>query len=342
MMLAGFLLGLLFVTPCVIVYGLVVKGIDRYEPEPWWTLGVMFGWGALVSTIGAAIVSLIGQSVLAAAAGTNFSDPSVGVAAATVIAPFTEESAKGLGLLLLWWLSARRTKELDGALDGVIYGGITGLGFTLTEDVLYVSQAMADQGFQGFATLFFVRTVLAGLAHASFTAMTGLGIGIAVETRNVAVKVFAPVLGLCGAIALHAIHNSLVTVFLAGGAGFVAKILLFWAIDGLYFLLLIALVLRDRSIITEGLREEVGRTIHRFELDRTTSLWMFVPLWNYASLSGSPGGYWAARAKQLVLVDLAFLKRRRARGETDLDAREYKLRHELAASNQRGVVVGTG
>lgn len=341
MILVGFLLGLVFVTPCVLVYGLFVKGIDRFEPEPWWALGVMFVWGALISTVGAAVVSIVGQSALAAAAGTNFSDPSVDVAAATVIAPFTEESAKGLGLLLLWWLSARRTKELDGALDGAIYGGVTGLGFTLTEDVLYVAQAMAEQGFQGFAALFFIRTVLAGLAHASFTAMTGLGIGIAVETRNTALKVFAPVLGLCGAIALHALHNSLVTVFLAGGAGFIVKILFFWAIDGLYFMLLIALVLRDRSIIAQGLRDEVGRTIHAFELERTTSLLMFVPFWNYFSLSGSPGGYWAARAKQLLLVDLAFLKQRRARGETDLDAREHKVRWELAASNHGGVLVGT-
>lgn len=340
-MILGFILGVIFVTPCVLAYGLFVKGIDRYEPEPWWALGVMFAWGALVSTIGGAAVSLIGQSVLAAAVGARISDPSVGVAAATVIAPFAEEAAKGLGLALLWWISARRTKELDGALDGAIYGGVTGLGFTLTEDVLYVAQAMADEGFQGFATLFFVRTVLAGLGHASFTAMTGLGIGVAVESRNVAVKAIAPVLGLCGAIALHAIHNSLVTVFLAGGAGFAAKILLFWTIDALYFLLLIALVLRDRAIVAAGLRDEVGRTIHSFELERTTSLWMFVPFWNYASLSGSPGGYWAARAKQLLLVDLAFLKRRRARGEADLDALEYKVRYELAAANHSGVLVGT-
>ena len=31
-----------------------------------------------------------------------------------------------------------------------------------------------------FAALFILRTILAGLGHASFTALTGLGIGIAI------------------------------------------------------------------------------------------------------------------------------------------------------------------
>jgi RsiW-degrading membrane proteinase PrsW (M82 family) len=342
MVFVGLLLGLLFVTPCVVVYGLFIKGIDRYEPEPWWMLGVLFLWGSLVSTIAAGIVSVVGQAALAAAAGASFSDPVVGLVGATVIAPVTEETAKAIGLLLLWGVSAWRYKDLDGALDGAIYGGVVGLGFTLTEDVLYVARAMAEQGFQGFAALFFVRTILAGLAHASFTALFGLGVGIAAESRSAAVKVFAPMLGWCGAVALHAVHNALVTVFLEGGAGFVAKVLLFWLIDGGYFVLLVALVIRDRGIVLAGLRDEVGRTIHAFELERTTSLWMFVPFWNYASLANSPGGYRAARTKQLSLVDLAFLKRRKARGERGVDAMEHRLRYQLAAANHMGVLVGRG
>jgi hypothetical protein len=50
----------------------------------------------------------------------------------------------------------------------------------------------------------------------------------------------------------------------------------------------------------------------------------------------------ARRKKQLALVELAFIKSRRRRGETgrDLDVKEQKLRYELAFANQRGVWIG--
>lgn len=340
MFVVGLVTGALFVLPCVVIYALFIKGIDRYEPEPWWLLISAFIWGAIVSTTIAAIASIIGQVAFSIAAGAHPSDPLVDAMTATVIAPITEESTKGLGLLILWLVSWWRLKELDGPLDGAIYGGVIGLGFTLTEDVMYVAGAMAQAGPQGFAALFVLRTILAGLAHASFTALMGLGIGLAVEARHPAVKILAPIIGWVGAVMLHALHNGLVTFLFAGGAGLVLKIVLFWLIDCLYFVLLIALVFRDRHIVIEGLKDEVGRIIHELELRRTSSLWMFVPLWNYVSLADSPGGYRAARGKQLSLIELAFLKRRRGRGEVGLDSIEQRLRGRIDQANHRGVMVG--
>ncbi len=340
MFFVGLLLGLIFVSPCVLLYALFIKSIDRYEPEPIWLLFVMFIWGALVATTGAIIVSGIGQFVLVVASGLDPSGQTMEAISATMVAPLTEESTKGIGLLLLWWLSAAKLKELDGPLDGAIYGGVVGLGFTLTEDILYVASATAEGGVGGFAVLFFLRTILAGLAHASFTALIGLGIGIAVEAKHPAIKIFAPFFGWCGAVALHAIHNALVTFFMADGAGFIVKILLFWLIDCVYFTMLIGLVFRDRAILIRYLADEVGRTVHAIELGRTTSYLMFLPLWNYFSLSSSPGGYWAARSKQLALIELAFIKHRRTRGEKGLDKPEHKLRTKISEANQRGVVIG--
>ena len=340
MFLVGLLLGALIISPCVFVYALFIKGIDRYEPEPWWLLTVLFAWGALVATTMAMVVNLLGLGAVSFVAGLDSRDPTTSTLVATVVAPLTEESSKGLGLLLLWGASVRWLKELDGPLDGAIYGGVVGLGFTLTEDILYVAGAMAEGGPEQFAALFILRTILAGLGHASFTAMIGLGIGIAVEARSWLIKLGAPVLGWCGAVGLHALHNGMVTLFLGDGSGFVLKIFLFWLIDSLYFFLLIALVARDRRIVIEGLRAEVGKLIHPFELERTSTLTMFVPGWNYLALMDSPGGYLAARRKQLALVELAFLRWRQRRSEPGLQERERKLLLSIDEANRHAVTVG--
>src|SRR6202012_119213 len=114
---------------------------------------------------------------------------------ATVLAPICEEGFKGLGVALIALISALGLRELDGPLDGAIYGGVVGLGLTLTEDILYVSNQFTTQGLGGFVVLLFLRTVLLGLSHCTFTACTGLGFGIATEAKTIPGKVMAPIIG---------------------------------------------------------------------------------------------------------------------------------------------------
>jgi hypothetical protein len=120
------------------------------------------------------------------------------------------------------------------------------------------------------------------------------------------------------------------------------KLLLFWTFNAVFFLVIITLAIRDRAIVIKGLIDEVGRLLHPKELERTTSYWMLMPLWNLFSLMSSPKGYGEARRKQLDLVELSFLKNRRRRGErgSELDAREHELRQRIHMSNQAGVFIG--
>jgi hypothetical protein len=206
---------------------------------------------------------------------------------------------------------------------------------------LYVGSAATHGGTQAFA-LYLVRTVAAGLSHASFTAMTGLGIGVAAETRSPALKFLAPIAGWMSAVGLHFLHNFLVTFLYDGGVGLLMKFLLFWTFDLLFFTLIVTLAVRDRSIVLRGLIDEVGKLLHPKELARTASYWMLVPLWNLTNLMGSPGGYGASRKKQLALVELAFLKRRRTRGEkgAEIDQHEGELRARVARANNAGIFIG--
>src|SRR3954447_7294451 len=87
--------------------------LDRYEPEPVPLLVTAFGWGALVATAAALILQLLDSAVL------STPDSLTG----TVVAPVTEEAAKGLFIFLLVWF---RRRVIDGGLDGIVYAGLGG------------------------------------------------------------------------------------------------------------------------------------------------------------------------------------------------------------------------
>lgn len=339
-MLGGVLLGILFVTPLVLVYALFVRWCDRFEPEPWWLLFCAFGYGAVFATLFGGLFSAVVQGGTAAALGVGAHSEGMEAFGATVLAPVFEEGFKGIGVGMIALLSWVVLKEVDGPLDGAIYGGIVGLGFTLTEDVLYVASMFAKGGLSGFLALFFVRTVLLGLSHCTFTAMTGIGFGVAAESRSWLVRIFAPMTGYVLAVCLHAVHNGLPTFF--GGGGAVVMILASWVIDLLFFVLLASLVVRDRAIVIRELASEVGGLVHPQELALVTT-YVKIGARNWAVLFAHGwSAFRARRRKQLALVELAFVKSRRRRGESGaaLDRREARLRDEIQRANHQGVWLG--
>lgn len=337
-MALGLILGVVCVTPLVIAYLIFIRWVDRFEPEPWWLILCAFVWGAMFATLGGGISSSIAQAVVSQV--IHASPKEIDVIGATVFAPVFEETFKGLGVAAIALASALGLRELDGPLDGAIYGGVVGLGFTLTEDILYVANQFASNGLAGFVVLFFLRTILLGLSHCTFTACTGLGFGIATESKSWAMKIGAPMFGFGCAMAMHAMHNSLPTFF--GDGGLVLMLLISWIIDILFFVLLALLVVRDRTIVLRELFGEVGGLLHPRELQLVSSY--FTLGFRNWSILFSRG--WTAfslrRKKQLQLVELAFVKSRRRRGEggPDLDRKEATLRYEITAANQRGVWLG--
>jgi RsiW-degrading membrane proteinase PrsW (M82 family) len=336
-MLVGFILGAVCVTPIVLTYLVFIRWVDRFEPEPWWLILAAFVWGALFATLGGGISSSIAQVLVS----PFFEARDLDVVGATVFAPIFEETFKGIGVALIALISALGLRELDGPLDGAIYGGVVGLGFTLTEDILYVANQYATNGFAGFVFLLFLRTVLLGLSHCTFTACTGLGFGIATEARGWGLKVLAPLCGFGAAMAMHALHNFLPTAF--GEGGLLVMMLISWSIDIMFFVLLALLVVRDRSIVVRELFGEVGYLLHPKELQLVSSYFSLgFKNWSVL-LSRGWSAFSARRKKQLQLVELAFVKSRRRRGERgpDLDRKEAALRHDIAVANQRGVWIGS-
>jgi RsiW-degrading membrane proteinase PrsW (M82 family) len=338
-LLFGVLLGILFVTPLVVFYALFIRWIDRFEPEPWWLLLCAFFFGALVATAGGGTMNGLSQTLASLATGMPAESDEIQGFVATFSAPIFEEGFKGLGVAMIATICWLGPRELDGALDGAIYGGIVGLGFTLTEDVEYASNAFAGDGLGAFLGIWFVRTVLNGLTHCTFTAMTGLGFGIASESRSWLVRISAPLGGYVVAMVMHGFHNGVLQL---GDAGFFVMQITNWTIDILFFVVLGLLVTRDRSIVLRELADEVGGLLHPRELQLVTS---YVTLgWrNWGALfSRGWGVFRARRRKQLALVEVAFIKNRRRRGETGryLDLKEARLRQEIVLANRAGVWIG--
>ena len=137
---------------------------------------------------------------------------------AAIVAPITEEAAKGLFILLLLWM---RRHEIDGVLDGIVYAGMVGVGFAFTENILYLGAAYMggdDVGPGGFGSaigVFVVRGIFSPFAHPLFTAFIGVGVGYAVVSRSGAARFLAPLVGYVLAVTAHAVWNG--SAFFGGG-----------------------------------------------------------------------------------------------------------------------------
>ena len=184
--------------------------LDRYDPSPMWIVVTSFLWGAGVATSGALAVNQFAANLLEA---RGYSIDIVAV----VVAPVIEELLKALYPLLLFVFYRR---AFTGIIDGIVYCGLSATGFAMVENILYLGgHGFASESEKGYAAgafavtaIFILRVPLTGFAHPLFTSMTGLGIGIAARSPRRVVRVFAPLLGLLAAMALHASWNGMATL----------------------------------------------------------------------------------------------------------------------------------
>lgn len=249
-------------TPAVI-YLLPMMWLDRYDPEPFWLLALAFAWGALVSVI----VSFILNTAVAIGAGAV--DPNLGnFAGAVISAPIVEEGSKGLGLVLLLIFFRR---YFDDILDGIVFAGVIALGFATVENVLYYGRALLQGGLPALVVIFVMRGILSPFAHVTFTAMTGIGCGIARESHNMMVRIGLPVLGYAAAVFLHALWNGMAVL-----GGFGAFLVGYLIIEIPFFLLFVGfsfyVMRRQNKILKEMLAIDVARgLIPQEDFERATS-----------------------------------------------------------------------
>jgi RsiW-degrading membrane proteinase PrsW (M82 family) len=188
--------GLLVAAPlCALSMAIVLAcyfWLDRWEPEPTRLLLLAFLWGATVAVVVSLVLELATSEVLGAGL------------VLTVAAPLIEEAAKGAFLLVM--LTGARRREFDGVVDGVVYAGVTAVGFAFIEDIGYIAQSFGEGTDTGLATVI-LRLVIAPFAHPLFTSMTGIGIGLMVSRGPSSINWLYPVAGFVAAVLLHALWN---------------------------------------------------------------------------------------------------------------------------------------
>jgi RsiW-degrading membrane proteinase PrsW (M82 family) len=275
------------------IYIGAVLWLDRFEPEPRDMLAIAFLWGASV----AVVVSGVINGIVDNAIGQGWT--------AIVSAPLVEEALKAVILVRFF---VRRRDEFDGAVDGVIYAAMVGLGFAFAENVDYYGRAWQKEGPAGLAVIFTLRGIIAPFSHPLFTSLTGLGLGIARQARQRATAIAAPVVGFAGAVALHALWNA------GASAG-----ILFLVVYGVVMLPALGLLL---AVVAVALKFE-GRVIRaQLAPEAATGL---LPADEYAQLCSvrgrmhasatalRQGGVTAWRARRAIhraASELAFLRQR--------------------------------
>ena len=127
-----------------------------------------------------------------------------------VSAPIVEESTKALGVLIIFLIWRRL---FNGPVDGIVYACVVAGGFAFAENILYFIRS-ADSVELVFT--FIMRGIVSPFAHVTFTACTGLAIGVSARMRSSVAWVWMTPLGLAAAIVLHAFWNGVVW---SGGFG---------------------------------------------------------------------------------------------------------------------------
>ncbi|ONK13344.1 PrsW family intramembrane metalloprotease [Streptomyces sp. MP131-18] len=195
--------------------------VDALAPRPWRTLAFAFGWGACAATLFALLANGLLVELLTdetASLRTSQADR----LELTVIAPVVEETAKAAAVLLLF---LHRPRAFHGVLSGIVAGGLAGVGFAFTENVVYLANAVARDQLEGVGGVdsattvtFFVRIVVAPFAHPMFTVLTGVGFGLAVTwaRHRPAWRRALPAAGLAAAMVLHSAWNASASMSLVG------------------------------------------------------------------------------------------------------------------------------
>ncbi len=231
--------GIVALVPLVAVL-LGIRWIDRWEPEPRYALLFAFLWGAGVSTLVSIWLNTAFSTAVYYSTGNVETAEMLGAALG---APLIEETAKGMGVLILF---LARRRYFDGPVDGIVYAATVAAGFAFVENILYFGRSI-----DMLPQIFVMRGILSPFAHVMFTVAIGIALGLAARSRSSLAWVGALPLGWLVAVLLHALWNGSTFTGSFFGLYVLVQVPLFVAA----IILVVWLRRRERRIITGRLVE---------------------------------------------------------------------------------------
>jgi RsiW-degrading membrane proteinase PrsW (M82 family) len=296
------------------LYASLALWIDRFEPEPGRVIAFTFAWGATFAAFTALVLNTLGEVIVGSSLGGSAAE----IYGGSISAPVVEETAKAA---VIFGLYRWRRDEFDGVLDGIVYAAMVGLGFAMTENVIYYAQGAADEGLHGAVLTFVGRGVFSPFAHPVFTSMTGIGLGIAARTRRAWLRGVAPLAGLGAAMALHSLWNTTSGSNAFGGVYVVVMVPVFAA------LVILVLVLRRResAIIQRQLAHYVrAGALNDADVAMLSSLRARRRARRRIASHGGRAARRALSDYQEAAAELAFHRERLERGVLAADARSRR------------------
>ena len=289
------------------VYALGVWWVDRHEKEPIRLLLVTFLWGAFPG----ALVAIAARFFVAG-----------------VLAPVVTESIKAAAI---WFIFTRYRSEFDDVLDGIVYGALAGIGFSMTTNLIAYVVGFVYGGYDFLGASVLLNGIAFGLNEAYYGAVIGIGFGVSRWSPHRRVRRFAPWIALAVAIGLHLFNDALRAAAVGDRAGLVAVPLVgTWA--GIVAVVGIAglSIRREQETIRTHLKAEVelgALTPHEYfylSTPRRRSQWVL------NATRGGPASISRAIQLQDLATRLAFRRR-----ELSLLGRDPRSDHVAARLRQR-------
>lgn len=166
----------------------IVSALDLFGTGKWNTLGICMAWGALGAF---SIAYGVNRFILLNAFGYE--------TLVRLAGPVFEEFLKAL--VLIYFIRQPRFRYI---VDGAVYGFSVGIGFSVTENISYISSQDT-----GVLILAISRVLSTSLMHATSSAMVGIALG-RLRRFHGAHRFRWPVIGISTAIVLHVLFNNLV------------------------------------------------------------------------------------------------------------------------------------
>lgn len=296
----AFALALAFVV--ALVYLVVLRLIDLNEKEPLWALALALVLGAIGAAITGAIIDpdfreldSFGEAITSE--GTKF----VAIAAAIAM-------LEGVSRMRGW-------SEVNGLVDGIIYGAAVGLGFAVGEAFvreLEIGSTLANQFDERSTLTTLWTTFVDGLSEGLFGAIIGAAFGAALAARSAATRFLYPLVGLALAFIVHAGYEE----FAHGNSldsdqGFLRSLIaLLLPIAFIAFLMIQGLARERKAIAHELADESEGGAVSEEELKLLSSPGARRKQYIGQITKGNFDGWLTSRSLHNRQVQLALAERR--------------------------------
>lgn len=197
---------------CGVAWFLWFRHIDRWERQPTGLVVAALVWGAVPATF--AFAMTVNTALLGIYPKLFGQDWSANWAAGAT-APFTEESAKLCGFILLMGLAPRLVRTAN---DGLVIGAFIGLGFAAFEDFLYAAQststAFGTDPVGNAVHMSLTRIAFSFVSHPLFSALVCSGVVYLVGTSAQPRRIGRGITFVLAGMFLHFTWDD------AGGLGF--------------------------------------------------------------------------------------------------------------------------